>query len=868
MSSRPCTTCGKALPEGVRFCGQCGTRLPDSVPAAPALQSASAPLAAVPTPVVAQSAPPTGGRVPAARTMVEFQAPPVPANFDDSQTVKRDRADLVSMMNAYDAERASSKMSAAAPVAEPPATTKRPTDQPLAEEEARVAAAKHEAKTAPDMARTVTNPIGAVGTGNPLGKTIAEASPFGASQAPSGQAFDKTISDVDAVARARDMVLGAIRDGNIAPPQPASIRPEPVSAPVVSLADSQPVRASARPPSDLHQTRADAFLQAQHRAQAFDGATVHDGSERSPMSQSVGSTPPPPPTPQVTVLNAPAAPAPAPGGAARTMLGVAAVDLAAINAARGIVAANQQPPQQQAPQQPLHAAGGASKTMLGVAIPGIAPLNPGQPSYPAPQAQAPQPPGHFGSQNKTMMGVAMPGIAPTRNAEHHGQPGQHGGGGYSRPPSSQVNNTMLGAAMPMIAPMPAPYVEEQLPAPHLVAQKRGVPIVFAIGLLAVLLLLGAGAMFLLYKPAPPVVAVPELDAEGRDVLKLTCEGCADGTKISVGTATSTLATHQAHLLLPQPLKVGQNPLVLKIDRPGAGRDEDAKIEVPVAFRLRADLSTLSATPPTITVRVEAQPGSDVRIADKPIALDAKGEAALAVDVGPDTMGPSDETKRIDRTIDYSITPKGGVPQKGTVRAQAGIAALHIDTPSSHAVLDQEFSWVSGQTTPLAEVSINEQKVTADAAGIFATKLEALPIGETKVHVVSRPKNFAARTLDFAITRALHLEDAARTFEAEGPLGYDAYADGTNSRNGAKVALDGEIVEARRGTAHQWLLLVETRRGCSKLGQCLVRVQDFGEGDMTRGERVRIYGRFLHTVTAAGKTIPEVAADITLRRNGS
>ncbi len=819
--------------------------------------------------------------------MVEFQAPPVVArrdpNFDDSQTVKRDRADLVEMMNAYEAERASSKMSAA-PVAEPPATTKRPTEQPLAEEEARVAAAKHEAKTAPDMARTITNPV-AVGAGNPLAKTIMEASPFGASQTPSGQAFDKTISDVDAVARARDMVLGAIRDGNIAPPQPASIRPEPGSAPVVSLADSGPVRASARPPSDLHQTRADAFLQAQHRAQAFDTATVHDGTERSPLSQSVGSTPPPPPTPQVTVVNAPA-PVPASpgasggasgGGAARTMMGVAAVDLAAINAARGIVAAGQQPPPQQAPtqqaptqqaptQQPQHGGGGASKTMLGVAIPGIAPLNPGQPSHAAPHAaQAPQAPGHFGSQNKTMMGVAMPGIAPTRNAE---QPHQQGGGGYSRPPSSQVNNTMLGASMPMIAPMPAPYVEEQLPMAPMVAQKRGVPIVVAIGLLAVLLLLGAGAMFVLYKPAPPVVAVPELDAEGRDILKLRCEGCADGTKISVGTATATLAAHEAHLLLPQPLKVGQNPLVLKIDRPGAGRDEDAKIEVPVAFRLRADLSTLSATPPTITVRVEAQPGSDVRIADKPIALDAKGEAALAVDVGPDTMGPSDETKRIDRTIDYAITPKGGVPQKGTVRAQAGIAALHIDTPSSHAVIEQEFSWVSGQTTPLAEVSINQQKVTADAAGLFATKLDPLPMGETKVHVVSRPKNFAARTLDFAITRVLHLEDAAKTFEAEGPLGYDAYADGTNSRNGAKVALDGEIVEARRGTAHQWLLLVETRRGCSKLGQCLVRVQDFGESDITRGERVRIYGRFLHTVTAAGKTIPEVAADITLRRSGS
>ncbi len=799
--------------------------------------------------------------------MVEFQAPPRAQSFDDSQTVKRDRTDLVEMMNAYEAERASAKVNAPSPQ-EPPATTKRPTEQPPMPAEAMPPppadappAEPRPARPPSDMTKTMANP---------LSKTISEASPFGSTVGPTGQAFDKTISNMDSVARARDMVLGAIRDGNVAPPQPASIRPDPmpvvVSDGLGGGADSAVLRGSQRPPSDLHQTRADAFLQAQYRAHAFEGAPETRGSERSPMSQSIGSTPPPaPPAPAVAILNAPSAPpppAPAPG-AARTMLGVAAVDLAAINAARGILAAQSPPagpPQTShgAPPQGGMGGGGASKTMMGVAIPGIAPLNPGQPQA---SQQASQVPAHLGSQNRTMMGVAMPGIAPT----HQGAPQQ---GGYSRPPSSQVNNTMLGAAMPQIAPMPAPYVEEQMPvAPH-VAQKRGVPIVVAIGLFAALLIGGAAVMFILYKPAAPVVAVPELDAEGRDVLKLTCEGCADGTKISVGTATSTLAKHEARLLLAQPLKVGQNPLVLKIDRPGAGRDEDAKIEVPVAFRLRADLSTLSATPPTITVRVEAQPGADVRIAEKPIALDAKGQGALAVDVGPDTMGPSDETKRIDRTIEYSITTKGGAPQKGTVRAQAGIAALHIDTPSSHAMIDQDVSWVSGQTTPLAEVSINEQTVTADAAGLFATKLEALPIGETKIHVVSRPKNFAARTLDFAVVRVARLEDVAKTLEAEGPLGYDAYSDGTSGRNGAKVALDGDIVEARRGSAHQWLLLVETRRGCSKLGQCLVRVQDFREGEMNRGDHVRIYGRFLRSVTAAGRTIPEVAADVTLRRAGS
>jgi hypothetical protein len=820
--------------------------------------------------------------------MVEFQAPPnlgstqsAPTTkkplFDDSETVKRDRADLVELMNAYEAERASARLAAAAPAAIPgddPSTRRVPNDAV--------------AEPAADVAKTIVNPGPSAGAGsNQLSRTIAEATPFGATMGVpgGGQAFDKTISDGESVARAREMVLGAIRDGNVAPPQPASIRPEPPS-----LTDSAPVRASQRPPSDLQRTRADAFMQAQHRAQAFEAVA----GDRSPMSESVGSTPPPgaqgpivalaPPMQQpqlaqsapmqsapmqsapmqsapmqsapmqsAPMQSAPmqSAPMQSAPGASKTMLGVAAVDLASINAAHP--PAHPPAPAQGAPM------GGASKTMLGVAIPGIAPLNPGV------QQQAPQQPSQapaFHSQNKTMMGVAMPGIAPTHQ-QHHQQ-----NQSYRPPPSSQVAHTMMGVAAPQILPMPAPYVEDPIPMAPVGAAKRGVPIVAAIGFIVLLLVGGAVAMFILYKGAPPVTAAPELDSEGRDVLRLTCEGCVDGTKISVGTASATLAKHEAKLLLPTPLKVGQNPLVLKIDRPGGGRDEDAKIEVPVAFRLRADLSTLSAQPPTITVRVEAQPGSDIRIADKPIALDAKGEGALAVDVGPDTVGPSDETKRIDRTIEYAITPKGGAPQKGSVRAQAGIAALHIDTPSSHAIVEQDSTWLSGQTIPLAEVTINKETVTADAAGLFALQLKSLPLGETKIHVVSSPKNFAARTLDFAITRVAHLEDAAKAFESEGPLGYDAYSDGTSGRNGSKVAVDGEVVEARRGTPHQWLLLVESKRGCAKLGQCLVRVQAFGEGEVTRGDHARIYGRFLHSVTAAGKTIPEVAADIVLLQKGA
>jgi hypothetical protein len=478
-----------------------------------------------------------------------------------------------------------------------------------------------------------------------------------------------------------------------------------------------------------------------------------------------------------------------------------------------------------------------------------------------------------------MMGVAMPGIAPSRNSvpqpHPQGPPQQQMSHPASRaashvpPPSSKVNNTLLGAPVPHILPMPAPPPPppEELISPTPVRRKQGgVPLALAVGIAVGLLVIGGGVIFALYKPASPVVATPELDAEGRDVLKVRCEGCADGTKVTLGKAETTLTAHEGRILLETPLKVGDNPLVLHVDRPSVGRDEDAKIQVPVAYRLRADLSTLSSTPPAITVRVEATPGTDVRVNDKPLTLDAKGEGAVAIDVGEATVGPSDETKRIDKTIDYTITPKGQNPQKGTLRAQAGVAALRIDNPSSHGVTDKASVTVAGQTVPLADVKVNDQAVKADAQGLFSSELANLAQGENKVRVVTSPKNLAPRIVDFSVERVASLDDAAKKVEAENPLGFDAFTDGAASRPGSKVVVEGEVVEARPGD-HQSLLLVETKRGCAHPGQCLVRVIAAGDAAPARGDNARIYGRYLRSVTASGKTVPEVAADFFFTKKG-
>ena len=260
--------------------------------------------------------------------------------------------------------------------------------------------------------------------------------------------------------------------------------------------------------------------------------------------------------------------------------------------------------------------------MLGVAIPGIAPTNPGLPRAPDSSGALPPPP------------------APVAQSFR-----------------SRVANTALGQTP--VLPAPAPFVDDvPLPQAPSRAPKKGVPVTVVAGIVGALVLVGGAVIFLLAHGATPLVAQPRLDAQGNEVLHLQCEDCPDGTVATLDTANATFKAKEADLPLPKPLDVGDNKLVVKIDRPNAGRDEEVSLVVPLAFNIRADLADIAAKPSVITVRVAAAPGTDVSVDGKPLALDATGKGAYAVDVSADTEGATEDVRVIDRKIPYVVTMKG------------------------------------------------------------------------------------------------------------------------------------------------------------------------------------------------------------------
>ena len=517
---------------------------------------------------------------------------------------------------------------------------------------------------------------------------------------------------------------------------------------------------------------------------------------------------------------------------------------------------------------------------MGVAIPGIAPMQSGDAPSPAelapPGGAAPGGPFDLRSKQSTMLGVAIPGIAPTHTQPQPGYPvpapvhSPYGmtPQGYPAPAPhmpSQVQNTALGTmAAPElpIVPRPKTLIDEPLPMAPVIPEKRGIPALAVVGIVAALVAVlgGVGAYFAL-RNSGTLTAIPQLDENGRESLKIGCVSCPDGTTVALGASTATVTAGAALLPLPAPLSIGDNNLAVKIDRPGAGRDEDVKVHVPVAYRVRADLATLSAKPPAITVRVEAVIGSEVKVDDKPVPLDATGRGTYAIDLSRETEGTG-EAKTFERKIPFVITPKGGIAQPGQLTARTGILSLAVDAPGLELFTDKSTAAVAGQTRPGSTVTIDGQSVPVDAQGRFGVRVELASVGDKPLEIVASAAPQAPRIAKVKVVRVASLEAAAKALEAQSPIAFDAFGAEPASKVGQKAVVEGDVIDARASGGHT-VLLVDTKRGCAKGASCLVRIVHGEEDKVARGDVVRAYGRVLGSVTASGKTVPELEASLVL-----
>jgi hypothetical protein len=476
-----------------------------------------------------------------------------------------------------------------------------------------------------------------------------------------------------------------------------------------------------------------------------------------------------------------------------------------------------------------------------------------------------------GALRRTMLGVAMPGIAPQQSDAPPPPPVDPGATlAAPSPPMSFRRETRR--AMSETVPIPAFFVPPPAPMPEMAppslprAARRGAPLFVAALIAGGVALVGGGAIVLFWRSSPPISAQPRIAPDGKDVLHLTCDlrSCGDGTTATLDGAKASFLAGEADLPLHHALHVGDNVLALSIDRPGMGRDETVKLVVPVAYRVRADVATMDSRHPSITIRVEAPPGTDVRVEDKPVVLDATGAGSYVVDESAATDGPADESRVIALDAPYVVVPRGHPPENGTVSARIAVAPLRVDAPGSATTTDEDTMVIAGRAARGASATVNGVTVPVGADGSFETTVSVESPGEHKIDVRAGTAVLAPRTVRLSVTRVASLTEAARAFEARAPIGYDAaMRDIAAQRTGEEIMVEGEVVEAR-GTGHSTVVLIDDRRGCSK-GPCVVRVVVGRPITLAHGEPLRAYGRVARAYrTPSAQTVPEVEAEFVLR----
>ena len=824
MSNKPCPQCGATVPAQARFCGQCG-RTFGVEPGARAVPITVDEATADPPPAQPAARRPIGmatvfGHPGVALDGAASPAPAVSPAPGGSPAPDGSPAPGGSPALAVSPAPGASPVASPAPVPSPGLGLGR-------------IAAPSPALAAPP-APPHAGPAIAPAALSPLGKTMFDPSPYGAAQAggpesattsqrptpivppPAESAAEppaekkslaQTVADPEVAERARQ-----IRDAALAELQAKQnpVTPGPVAS------DGAPAPAPVRPPAALGKTM------------------LHGGIAEPPPDAA-------PPPAAVAALGAV-------GSDKRTMVGMPAVGLPA-----------------PAPASPApHAIPPAFKTMLGVAIPGIAPTH----EQPPPEPVAP--PARAG----TLLGIAAPGIAPSRPGDHAAAPSRSAPGEGARFAAAGAAERHRApprppeAPPPPIVPAPAPLVLEPLPQAPTAPKRSGVPAVAVVAIVFVVVaIVGSAAAYFVLREGPPLSAQPQLDDSGKESLRIRCESCPDGTVITLGASSSTVEGATTILPLPAPLSIGENDLEMAIDRPAPGRDETVKVHVPVAYRVKADLSTAQTrdgASAAVTVRVEALAGTEVTINGEPVALDDAGKGAYALDVASEVEGPSVEQTAIDKKIPFTIKPKGRAAEDGQLVVRAGVAPLHLDAPGRQLFTERATAAVSGQVKPGTVVTVDGQSLTVDAQGRFNVGVALPAPGPKAITIAASAPPLATRVVRAELVRVPSLEDAAKTLDAKAPITFAAYGADPKSKMGALALVDGEIQDVRT-LAGYTVMAVEEKKACGAAGACVVRVVHGDELKAARGDAVRVYGYVAGLATLNGAPIPQVEASLVLAK---
>lgn len=395
-------------------------------------------------------------------------------------------------------------------------------------------------------------------------------------------------------------------------------------------------------------------------------------------------------------------------------------------------------------------------------------------------------------------------------------------------------------------------------APQRQGARTAVAILIAAGTLAV-----AGVVFAMLWPGRgPLAARVFTDAQGREMLEMTCSSCPDGTTLYSGQTSASVAGGVATLAPAAPLAPGENRMKIRIDRPGSGRDETVTVTANVSYRIHSEISTLQGERPSIQVIIEAAKGTRVVLDGRAVPLYA-GRATETFDVTYACTGLAADARSLSRQIPYVVTTPGGEVEKGTVNVVLGIVPLELDAPGPNVIIDGPSFVIAGRTLKGAELLAAGKPIPVKPDGSFAHVMNVSSVGATQIEVRAKLAGMAPRIARIKVRRVDNLETAAREFAAEQPIAFGALAAGVAQSAGKAIVVGGQVLEAKR-EGHRMTMLLDAgpQPGCQV---CVVRLVLGAENLAQPGDKLTAYGRVLRAVTVPDRgEVPEVQVDFVLK----
>ena len=435
----------------------------------------------------------------------------------------------------------------------------------------------------------------------------------------------------------------------------------------------------------------------------------------------------------------------------------------------------------------------------------------------------------------TLLGVAVPGIAPINPGVAKGTSGENHTDSEreleTEPNSSDQLNQRLQSA----------------------GGTRALVVALAT-VTAVLVLVSAGAIWW-WRTSPKLVVQVLSDEFGHDSLVIECANCRDGSVLTCNGTSAQVRNQRASVPLSMPLKIGHNTIDVSLQR-GSARPEAFRLNVPIEFRVKGDMSGLGEYPEKLRLQIDKTPQAEMLVNQQTLNVDSTGHAQYELDVSKELEGVSAVQTVLEKRISYFVRSAKGVTQ-GTVLLRSGITPLVVDAPGNVFVTEGTDFEVCGRTTNTALVQTSGLRAALDSNGQFCQTLAIREIGKFEIWVRAQVPGQAPRRVRRSIERTPNLRAYAKALYPKVPHDV-AHAQSKQPTDSSEVyAISGAVVEHNEHP-HSIKYLIRQNDGARVTG--FIGVTSFARGPITSGRKITVFGTESgSTIGPDGQPMPEFLA---------